>query len=371
MKVLLSIIAIVIVANGGFEQIFNIQEQFPLPEEMSESSGIILYNGKLVSHNDSGGENALFELDTLTGEITRTVTISNATNVDWEDLAHDESYIYIGDFGNNAGSRTDLRIYKIEKETYNNSVEVTAEVIAFSYADQIDFSSNPNNTEWDAEALISFDENSLMVITKNWIDGTSRAYPVPKAPGTYDVNAVPSTLQSGGRITGATYNPLTDKVYLVGYTAFLQPFVWVAQDFQSNDIFSGDNTQTLLDVLGFDQVEAITEVAPNRYFITSESFSAPPFVNYAKLVSFSTSDPVLDFSTPKQQTFEIYPNPFSDELILDAPNLERVEIYDADFSLIHSGSESEIDVSHFKAGVYLVKLIRKNGTFSTKKIVKQ
>jgi hypothetical protein len=37
----------------------------------------------------------------LVRAVLRTVAITNATNVDWEDIAQDASYIYIGDIGNN------------------------------------------------------------------------------------------------------------------------------------------------------------------------------------------------------------------------------------------------------------------------------
>src|SRR6056297_4303255 len=82
----------------------------PLNDAMSESSGLINIQGRFITHNDSGGESILYEIDTLSGEIARMVTVIGTENTDWEDLASDDTYIYIGDFGNNAGNRTDLRI---------------------------------------------------------------------------------------------------------------------------------------------------------------------------------------------------------------------------------------------------------------------
>jgi hypothetical protein len=37
----------------------------------------------------------------------------NAKNTDWEALTNDGNNFYIGDFGNNDGSRRDLTIYKV------------------------------------------------------------------------------------------------------------------------------------------------------------------------------------------------------------------------------------------------------------------
>jgi hypothetical protein len=72
-------------------------------------------NNNIITHNDSGGQANLYEINASTGAL-RTVAITNATNVDWE-YAQDASYIYIGDIGNNFGNRTDLKIYKISRKT--------------------------------------------------------------------------------------------------------------------------------------------------------------------------------------------------------------------------------------------------------------
>ena len=104
-------------------QIENITEKYNLPNSISETSGLLFYNGKLITHNDSGDAANLYELDTIRGNITRTITISNATNSDWEDITQDDTHIYIGDFGNNSnGNRQDLKIYKILRFIVKNSV---------------------------------------------------------------------------------------------------------------------------------------------------------------------------------------------------------------------------------------------------------
>lgn len=121
---------------------------------------------------------------TATNMITRTVTISNATKVDWEDITHDADFIYIGDIGNNSSDRADLKIYKISKTDYDASDSVTAEIINFSYVNQSDFIANPQATLWDAETLISIDANNLLVVSKNWETFVAQAYLVSKTPGT-------------------------------------------------------------------------------------------------------------------------------------------------------------------------------------------
>ena len=135
----------------------------------------------------------------------RKVIISNATNYDWEDICRDSTYIYIGDFGN-VGSRTDLKIYRLSVSSYLTTLNdtVTADTIQYSYSDQTDFTPDQFNTNYDAEALISYND-SLYIFTKNWGNYWTNIYALPKTPGTYQISKVDS-LYSEGLVTGATYN---------------------------------------------------------------------------------------------------------------------------------------------------------------------
>lgn len=370
MKKTLILISFILGTFQVLSQITNVEEKFRLPKALRESSGAIFFDGKLISHNDSGHKNKLYELDTISGKITRTITITNARNVDWEAMAHDEYFIYIGDIGNNSGVRTDLKIYKVSKEDFQHSTEVTAETIDFNYSDQKAFTSNFNNTGWDAEALISYDENMLILFTKNWINGITKAYPIPKKPGVYTVNSLPTTLHSEGLITGATFNPHTRKVYLIGYNFLLKPFVWMCENFTDMDIFSGVNTKTSLASLGFEQTEAITYVDANRYFITSEAIRIPLLSDYAKLVSFTTNDSIVSVANQKTTKVYLFPNPMNDVLYLDIPDFNSVEIYDATSKLISRSYQQKLDVSKLTNGFYYLKIYFTDHTFTFKKMIK-
>lgn len=376
MKGIVSIVFYFFGLIGVFAQISNVSEEFLLPSNLTESSGAIFFNNKLITHNDSGGENKLYELDLNSGLVTRTVTISNATNIDWEDITQDDTSIYIGDIGNNNGTRTDLKIYKVSKSDYMSSTSITAETISYSYSDQTDFTSNSNNTIWDAEALVSFDANNLLVFTKNWVDGVTKAYVIPKNSGIHSVNPQSTTLNSGGLITGGTYNNATGKLYLVGYNSILQPFVWASEGFNSDAIFSGTNTQTQLSSLGQEQGEAITFVDENSYFITSESFSISvgsfTVMDDAKLISFSTSDETLS-KTPIENVNDVvlYPNPVSNILKIQGVGLTFIEIFDTKLTLLYSGNDTIIDMSAFSHGIYFVKVRLNSNRTVIKKIIKK
>ena len=80
-----------------------------LPSVLHESSGLCFTDGNLWSFGDSGNPNSIYKIDTSTGVILQTVTIQNYPNIDWEDISADSTFMYIGDFGNNNGNRTNLK----------------------------------------------------------------------------------------------------------------------------------------------------------------------------------------------------------------------------------------------------------------------
>ena len=188
-----------------------------LDDAVKESSGLVFLNDKLITHNDSGGANSLYQLDTLNGSISKTTTIKNSTNKDWEDIAVDSQYIYIGDFGNNNGNRKDLLIYKIKISDYLNSgnSSINNEEIKFSYSDQTIFNASPYNTNFDAEAIISLG-NNLYIFTKNWVNKWTNIYSLEKNGGTYIASKIDS-INVKGFITAADYDKSTNTISLLGY----------------------------------------------------------------------------------------------------------------------------------------------------------
>lgn len=375
MKVLISITFFILGIFNAVSQINSFVEEFELPALLNEPSGVIYFNNNLITHNDSTGENKLYEFDINTGFIVREVTISNATNFDWEDLTQDNNYIYIGDIGNNRGNRTDLKIYKIDKNDYLNSTSVTAEIIFYSYSDQTDFTETPNNeTSWDAQALVSFNESHLIVFTKNWINETTKGYLVPKTPGTFSITPLPTPLNNAGLITGGTYNHLSGKLFLVGYSQTLQPFVWKCEDFTGNDVFSTTNTQTFLPAsFNVEKTEAITFVDENNYYILSEEIVISNVrFDYPKLISFSTNDLALSFDNiDMARDIILYPNPVTNILHIKNKKLNSVEVYDMKSTKIYSSFNKIIDMSSFSDGIYMIKINLNDDYQVIKKVVKK
>jgi hypothetical protein len=348
----------------------NIEEIGALPVEVSETSGLIFYNGRLITHNDSGNTPELFEIDTVSMQIVRKVSITNAGNIDWEDMTQDDTHIYIGDFGNYNGARKDLTIYKISKQEYDQSEIVSAEKIDFSYENQNEFIDN-GSSNWDAEALFSINDQ-LVILTKQWIDGGTVAYSLGKTPGTHLAKNIGSYLVNG-LVTGATYNSLSSELVVLGHSNILVPFVLKIEGVSENSIFEGNIEKIRLDV-GFAQTEGIAHVSENRYLISSEYFTRniPSITLNSLLFGFELGngeEVIVDEKTEEEVTPE--PEENENKLVLylgNEPNHVEYEltttntvlaqaIFDTSGRMVkfRLGSEienDEIDLTTFKSGLY-------------------
>lgn len=241
----------------------------PLPEETRESSGLLFRGGVLITHNDSGNEPVLYELDTVSLQVLRRVRVLGVSNTDWEDLAEDDQYLYVGDIGNNLGMRQDLKVFRIAKSEYDQNDAVMAEVIAYQYEDQTDYSNN-GNSDWDAEALVSYGD-SLLLFTKQWKSGGTVVYSLPKTPGTYRARRI-AEYPVRGLITGAAPASGGGGLVLLGYSAQLQPFTVFVPSTALTFEFPEGTEKQMLDI-GFGQTEGISAAPGNRYFVSSESYS--------------------------------------------------------------------------------------------------
>jgi hypothetical protein len=360
-------------------------EKFELPEAVKETSGLIFFNNRVITHNDSGDGANLYEIDTISETIMRTVTISNATNVDWEDIDQDDTHIYVADIGNNNGDRQDLKIYKILKSDYVSSTSVTAEVISFSYEDQTDFTSQPNNTNFDAEAIGIYQEN-IVIFTKNWIDFQTNVYVIPKTVGTHSAQKV-SNYNSQGLITGASING--EHFLLTGYNSAAVPFLVFLNENRPPglDFFSGD-TASRIQLIGNafleqgSQIEAVCPLTFNRWYISREfstvTIGTSTLEFPQKLYEFtsfifnllSTQDEALS------RRVQIVPNPvdhiFSVRQENNPQEIEQIIIYNSKGQEIKLVShQQEVNLEGIAKGIYFAKIRFASGNYVVKSIIKK
>ena len=358
-------------------QIQNVQSKYNLSNTVSETSGLIFFNNKLITHNDSGDGANLYELDTVTGSISRTITVSNATHVDWEDITQDDTYLYIGDFGNNNGNRQDLKIYRILKSDYINNTDVTADIISFSYEDQVDFTSNPYNHDFDAEA-ISVYQNQLIIFSKNWNSSTVKAYIIPKSIGSHSAKKI-GNYNSNGLITGATYNVEGNSFLLCGYHKDGNPILWYLQNIDIQNIFSGNIERTDITAsIGLaSQIEGVAHISEGKYFLSREKVDrningTPVFLNQHLYRFDNGSFSALSIDKHALQKLVIYPNPTADILHFKIDNITQIEIFNATGKLVKTQKKSsnQIRVKELPAGVYIIRIALSNKTIISQKFIK-
>lgn len=257
----------------------------PIDNILIESSGLQLGGNFLWSFNDGGGAAAIYRIDTVTNTLLQTVTLAGAVNVDWEDIAFDGTYFYIGDFGNNAnGARTDLKIYKfpfgaIPDFTINANAVIPAgqiQIINFTYSDQPQLPSptGSNNTKYDCEAMI-IDAGAIHLFTKDWIGLTTTHYVINSTlPGNYVLTPL-ETLPVNFLVTGADESPGDGTIALIGYqnSGFGNHYLYLLSDYNSGFFFNGNKRKIdLPDASVMGQAEGITFRNSTYGYISNEKF---------------------------------------------------------------------------------------------------
>ena len=241
-----------------------------LNEKIHETSGLNVMNGKLYTFNDSGNAPELFELDKTTGEIVSTLKI-NGKNKDWEALTNDGNNFYVGDFGNNDGTRKDLEIYKIlfEKNSIKND---SVKIISFKYPEQTEFVPKYTETDFDAEAVIYLNGN-IHLFTKEWSSKSTTHYIInPEISKQQEAKKVES-YKTNFIVTDASY--FDKKLYLIGYTKKTEVFLDVFNETEPGIFFKEKPKHYYLgSALSVGQIEGIA-VDEAGIYISGEKFNSP------------------------------------------------------------------------------------------------
>jgi hypothetical protein len=280
-------------------QTITIQTIATLPHILGESSGVcFIAPNKLYSMNDSGGLNQIYEMDTL-ANLLRTITITNATNIDWEDIIHDDyNNIYVGDFGNNLNNRTDQVIYKIPNPSTFSGNSVMAEIIHFSYPDQTQFPPVPSLQNFDMEAMVWLND-SLYLFSKNRTNpftGYCKLYSLPQDAGTYiatlrDSIYIGNSSQNQNWITSASLSAA--KNHLVLLNEF--KVIWFSC-FNGSNFFDGQKIELYLPNIS--QKEGIAFKNENELYLTDEEnpITGAPSQLYKINLSVYNNNPYVYFA---------------------------------------------------------------------------
>nr|WP_315032578.1 hypothetical protein [uncultured Chryseobacterium sp.] len=241
-----------------------------LDDKIHESSGLNILNGKLYTFNDSGNAPELFEINKSSGEILKTLKV-NGKNTDWEALTNDGTHFYIGDFGNNDGSRKHLKIFKVPFQNdslQNNQIKE----ILFRYPEQTDYISNYYKTDFDAEAMV-YTNGKIHLFTKEWNAKSTAHYIIN--PDVYEKQDAVKTeaYKTNFMVTDAAY--FEKKLYLIGYTKKTEVFLDIFTETEPGAFFKEQPKHYYLgSSLAIGQIEGIA-VDETGIYISGEKFKSP------------------------------------------------------------------------------------------------
>ncbi|MFK7934553.1 MAG: T9SS type A sorting domain-containing protein [Saprospiraceae bacterium] len=353
-------------------------------QDVPETSGLLWYNDQLWSHNDSGGKTELYQINTTTGATERSVFIEGATNIDWEDLAHDETHLYIGDYGNNSnGSRQDLVIYKLPLEQVFNSETDTirqefVETISFFYPEQTDTSVKPpNKTDFDCEGMFVFNDK-IHLFTKEWLREQTTHYTLPTTSTDSIAATKGASYDLKGLVTAADISPTGEEIFLLAYEDISETgsgktgtFGVVIRDFTDTNFLEG--TAIRIDYAGGyftnGQIEGVAYRNANELWISAEEVLIFP----ARLYSASLLKTLVFDLQPKLITsIKIYPNPSAEQIAIEFSEQVAtpftIQLSDSTGRILKKEIIQQTDNSYpfnlppsLSSQIYGIQIIAKNG----------
>ena len=258
----------------------------PLSDSIPETSGLAFAGGYLWTINDRGSGPVIYRVDSSSNSILQSVIIPDAYNNDWEEIATDGTYLYIGDFGNNlSGNRTDLRIYRVALDSipdystqpFYSLPPGTAGIINFTYSDQPQPPAPvaSNSTAFDCEAMV-VDHRRIHLFSKNWTNNSTTHYTLSgKTPGQY-IARPEATLATGFLVTGAARVEGQNCLALLGYqnSGTGRHYLYLLSDYKGDSFFTGHKRLIELpDASVMGQAEGICFRTGKYGYLSNERFS--------------------------------------------------------------------------------------------------
>ena len=213
--------------------------------EITESSGLAASRtrpGYLWTHNDSGGDQAIYCL-TEKARSCGTWELRGAEAFDWEDMAAGPgprpgvSYLYVGDIGDNIGRRDSIVVYRVREPDPNADLDGEGGGTLRSRALVLEYPDGPH----DAEALLVHPTTGDLYIVTKKSSGLAGVYRAA-APHTGSAKLeriaridVPGVF---GGVTGGDISPDGRRLALSTYTGAVElalgdgePFdrIWAAE----------------------------------------------------------------------------------------------------------------------------------------------
>jgi hypothetical protein len=271
--VLISMLIVSVIILMAINQLYS-HKVVTLDRKLKEISGIEVDKaGNFWGINDGGNLAQLHQIQ-KDGKVSKTITITNARNLDWEDMTQDDfGHFFIGDFGNNDNLRKWLTIYKIENPIDIKGTETQAEIIKFTYPEQLHYPPKASEKNFDLEAFV-FYKKHLYLFSKNRtepFDGDTNLYKIGDHADNYQASFISNfntctTHEKLCWITSAALSPDRTKLVLLDSER-----LWLFENWEGDNFFSGDAYKINLGIVT--QKEAVTFYDNNIIVFTDEEFN--------------------------------------------------------------------------------------------------
>ncbi|MDP3928665.1 MAG: T9SS type A sorting domain-containing protein [Bacteroidota bacterium] len=358
------LLLLLLISTQGLAQVLAPVKVCDLPAELEETSGLLkVGSNQFISHTDSGNEPILYVFDS-SGSIQRRVRITNANNVDWEEITQDnKGNIFVGDFGNNNNNRQDLKIYIVPNISNHPYDTIAARVMQFSYPDQKAFPPALTHQNFDMEAFFWFN-NFLYLFSKNRTNpftGYTKCYRIPAVAGTFTATLIDSFYTGGGgflnySITGAAIFPSASKMILLGNDK-----CWMFSDFIGHNFFKGKLQTFSFPTLS--QREAICFENANTLWFSQEKSVLSGAGLYKFTLPAQTTNSLKKYL---QSNYQLYPNPAEDSFFIQVhESIEEpdmlLEILDINGKKVGSEyllmeTKNEVKIKHLAPGTYYLRV---------------
>lgn len=338
------------------QQLVSVTELCP---DVEETSGLLYLDNRIITLNDALNDETLYEIESSTGMVTRSVDIMKSENIDWESLSADAGFIYICDIGNDEGLRNSFKIYRVSIADYLTYTLVDHNVIEFEYPFL-----NSNGLEFNAESSVVMN-NYIYLFTKEAANESTQVFRIPKTPGFHTAEHVTS-IDVQASITDATITE-DGLILLTGLDS--------NNDFIVTKLTESSGTFTIVDQEIFTvpasysgQIEGICPINDVEFYVSSELSSSGSSGLFTLDIGSSASIEAQEF------TFGVHPNP--------ADNFVKIETEEPAHATVHSVSgakiwegellpgETKIETAQWNSGVYVISLAGENTTSSQKLVVK-
>lgn len=234
----------------------NLTPLYSLPNDLKEVSAAEIFEGSTIVWmiEDQGNAAKVYGFDLTQKHPLKIITVENAKNDDWEDLASDlDGNLYIGDFGNNSKKRKEFTIYKLTNiENIQNTVE--AKVISYTVPKSME--------KEDFESFFLY-QGHFYIFSKDDKKGT--VIKVPNRMGNTEATIV-SEFNLKGKdeaITSADISNDGTEIILLNHDK-----LWKLSNFKGDDFFSG--TVEKLPFENNTQKEGLCYLTNNTVIITDE-----------------------------------------------------------------------------------------------------